>query len=133
MKTSVHVRLDQYIKYHKIKIEPTAAKMGVNKGSIYNYKEGRNDIPLQFLEKFIKLFPTINVCWLMTGDGDMDIPSVDNIAREGQHPYGCKNCIKKDREINNLYDQIELLKTNLIDCQNKLRRQQPADEKRKAV
>ena len=66
MKTFVHLRLKQYIEKHNIIVEKIAKEMKVNKGSLYNYFNGKTEIRLSILEKFVKINPTINIEMLLT-------------------------------------------------------------------
>jgi len=117
MKTFVHLRLKQYIEQHDIVVEKVAQRMQVNKGSLYNYFNGKTEIKLSVLEKFIKIYPTINIIWLMSGVGQMD-NEVDNFAREDNDKYDklCKKCEEYKNIIEDYRSHNKLLQQNLENC-----------------
>lgn len=122
MKTHVHLRFHKYVKAHKIVVEHLAKDMSVDKGSLYNYFNGKTSITLQVLDKFIQLYPGLNVDWLLSGRGEMDMNSVENHISEPRENYDkkCQECLKKDRIIDELLDNNNLNKEKLFDCQQKL-------------
>jgi len=122
MKTHVHVRFRKYVDTHKIVIEHLAAEMGINKGSLYNYFNGKTSITLQVLDKFMQLHPGLNIDWLLTGRGHMDLNTVENSISEPQEDYGqkCPDCVKKQKIIDDYLDDKNRLKSALDKCSNKL-------------
>lgn len=123
MKTFVHLRLKQYIEKHNIIVEKIAKEMKVNKGSLYNYFNGKTEIRLSILEKFVKINPTINIEWLLTGVGNMD-HEVDNFAREDNDSYEkmCKKCEEYKMMIEDYRSHNKLLQENLDDCKYQLKK-----------
>lgn len=121
MKTFVHLRLKQYIEQHDIIVEKIAKQMKVNKGSLYNYFNGKTEIKLSVLEKFVKINPKINIIWLMTGVGKMD-NEVDDFAREDNPNYEkmCKKCEEYKATIEDLRSHKRLLEQNLNECRQRL-------------
>lgn len=78
------------------------------------------------LQKIISVFPDINPTWLLTGDGDMiinkrAIESVKTMYDPFNEMQVCENCIKNEKEIKALQNQlieaqkliIELMKKNV--------------------
>lgn len=70
-----------------------ALMMGSSEANIRNYISGTQP-KYEFLSKVIETFE-INAEWLLTGKGDM-LKSGDN---EPAQPYACRECKKKDKEI----------------------------------
>jgi AcrR family transcriptional regulator len=124
MKTQVHVRFRKYVDTHKIVIEHLAAEMEINKGSLYNYFNGKTSITLQVLDKFMQLHPGLNIDWLLTGRGHMNINTVENSISEPQEDYDqkCAECKKKDKLIEYLMKDNDRLNKKLDYCENELRK-----------
>ncbi len=52
-----------------------AAKLNIQKSSISHLLSGRNKPGFDFLSKFVRVFPDINIKWLLTGEGEMKTPT----------------------------------------------------------
>ena len=82
-------------------------KMGVNKGNIGS----------QIIEKIVRIYPEINLSWLITGDGEMLVSENKN----NQESMDCKKCgIKNDltryqRDLERYQKEIEYLNKQLND------------------
>jgi len=124
MKTHVHLRFHKYVKAHKLVIEHLAKDMDVDKGSLYNYFNGKTSIPLQVLDKFIQLYPGLNVDWLLSGRGEMDMSTVENHISEPQEDYDkkCPECFKKDKLIDYFMDDNNRLKEKIDCCEMELQK-----------
>ncbi|MDR1405714.1 MAG: helix-turn-helix domain-containing protein [Prevotellaceae bacterium] len=64
-------RLTQFLKAEQLTPARFADVLGVNRAGISHILAGRNKPGYDFLEKFIKHFPAINVEWFITGRGKM--------------------------------------------------------------
>ena len=64
-------RLTQFLAAEQLTPTRFADLLGVQRSGISHILSGRNKPGYDFLEKFIKRFPSINVEWLITGRGKM--------------------------------------------------------------
>ena len=75
MKNGFPARLQQFLKAYGLTSSELAQKLGVQKSSISHLLSGRNKPSFDFLSKFARTFPEINLRWLLTGEGDMHYPT----------------------------------------------------------
>jgi transcriptional regulator with XRE-family HTH domain len=64
-------RLLQFIKKEKLSSSDLAEKIGVQPSTISHILSGRNNPSYEFIENFLKIFPSVNAEWLIMGKGDM--------------------------------------------------------------
>ena len=76
-------RLTQFLAAEQLTPTRFADLLGVQRSGISHILSGRNKPGYDFLEKFIKRFPPINVEWLITGRGkmykDMVVPDLFSV------------------------------------------------------
>lgn len=77
-KISEHLKLKQYI---------LAQRLGVSAGFISKMISGQEDITGKILISLSENFPTVNVDWLMKGDGDMMRPDTLKTVEEPGSKY----------------------------------------------
>ncbi len=63
-------RLKHIIKEKQLSNAELAEKIGIQKSTVSHLLSGRNKPGFDFLNKLIKVFPDINLRWLITGEGD---------------------------------------------------------------
>ena len=68
-------RLSQIIKTKQLSASQFADEIGVQRSSVSHVLSGRNKPSLDFITKVALRFPDINNEWLLTGRGQMLIPS----------------------------------------------------------
>jgi transcriptional regulator with XRE-family HTH domain len=64
-------RLTQFLAAEQLSPARFADVIGVNRAGISHILAGRNKPGYDFLEKFIKHFPAVNIEWFITGRGKM--------------------------------------------------------------
>jgi transcriptional regulator with XRE-family HTH domain len=68
-------RFQQIFDAEKMTAGKFADLVGVSQPSVSNVTTGRNKPSVDMLEKIARVFPDINLRWLITGDGEMYAPS----------------------------------------------------------
>ena len=69
----MHERLKNWMEKEDLKSSELADIIGVNRSTISHILSGRNKPSIDFLEKLLYNYPTINANWLITGIGNMKI------------------------------------------------------------
>ncbi len=64
-------RLTQFLTAEQLSPTRFADLLGVQRSGVSHILSGRNKPGLDFLEKFIKRFPAVNIEWFITGKGKM--------------------------------------------------------------
>ncbi|MDR1681093.1 MAG: helix-turn-helix domain-containing protein [Prevotellaceae bacterium] len=64
-------RLSQFLKAEQLTAANFADQIGVQRAGVSHILSGRNKPGCDFLEKFIKRFPAVNIEWFITGKGKM--------------------------------------------------------------
>lgn len=133
MKSTIHLRLSEYITKKKIQKRNLCEQLGINHQSLYNYLKGSNKMTIDILENFITLYPSININWLFNGKGSME-NEPDNLINEPKDNYGkCTECKAKENTIKTHEDHISLLQHDLNECRRKLQDLNKSEsQKRKA-
>lgn len=133
MKSTIHLRLSEYITKKKIQKRNLCEQLEINHQSLYNYLKGTNKMTIDVLENFVKLYPNININWLFNGNGPME-NDPENMMKEPRGEYGqCPECKAKENTIKIHEEHISLLQQDLLDCRKKLQGLQKHDsQKRKA-
>lgn len=93
-------------------------------------------IPLDKVVKIVRLITDINARWLLTGEGEMDMPE-PGVALEPAVTYKAKTdycplCAEKDKLIDALNDHIESLKNQLSDVKKEIKPQSGAQYRQAA-
>ena len=68
--TTFPERLKFLINQKKLSNAELAEKIGIQKSTVSHLLSGRNKPGFDFLNKLVKVFPDINLRWLITGEGD---------------------------------------------------------------
>jgi transcriptional regulator with XRE-family HTH domain len=86
-------RLLQFLKKEQLSSSDLAEKIGVQPSTISHLLSGRNNPSYEFIENFLKIFPSVNAEWLIIGKGgmykdtqDAVVPSPNKIAAATSTP-----------------------------------------------
>ncbi|NPA43032.1 MAG: helix-turn-helix domain-containing protein [Chlorobi bacterium] len=71
MNSTFSDRLQMFLQVTGLSPSRLAEKLGVQKSSISHLLSGRNRPSFDFLSKFARAFPDVNMHWLLTGEGAM--------------------------------------------------------------
>lgn len=112
MKTTVNQRFDTMITSLGVTKNAFAKQIGVASTQIYNIIGGRNAPSFDLLSKIAITFPTVNLTWLLTGNGQPLLASDDS---------GNKGL--------NLLGKMKTLEDKLSDMSAKLNEREKMDEK----
>ena len=115
--------------------------IGANPTVIHNIIKGRNAPGYDILSKMALSFDNINMNWLITGKGEMEIKQDKVIS--GEHPTknsgvpyteppACEKCKMKDELITSLHQQIDV-QHKLIECLEEMKSPHEYGQKRKAA
>lgn len=70
MNTSEFIkRIDQILKFHDLSASVFADTIGVQRSGISHLLAGRNKPSLEFVLKVVSSFPTVDLYWLLYGEG----------------------------------------------------------------
>lgn len=75
---SLKERLKDYIKSQSITIKDFERSLGMSNGYVNSISKGLGD---EYMTRLIEKYPTLNIPWLLTGEGDMligDTPITNN-------------------------------------------------------
>ena len=67
----MYSRLKNWMVLEGLKSSELADNIGVNRATISHILSGRNKPSIEFLEKFLHVYPELNANWLITGIGYM--------------------------------------------------------------
>ena len=67
----MHERLKNWMGIEGLKSSALADSIGVNRATISHILSGRNKPSIDFLEKLLNVYPSINANWLISGIGYM--------------------------------------------------------------
>ncbi len=82
---SLKERLKDYIKSQSITIKDFERSLGMSNGYVNSISKGLGD---EYMTRLIEKYPTLNIPWLLTGEGDMLIGDT-NVS--GNHSLGVNN------------------------------------------
>ncbi|WP_288765081.1 hypothetical protein [uncultured Porphyromonas sp.] len=85
MSMSLKERLKDYIKSQSITIKDFERSLGMSNGYVNSISKGLGD---EYMTRLIEKYPTLNIPWLLTGEGDMLIGDT-NVS--GNHSLGVNN------------------------------------------
>lgn len=86
-------------------------KLGVSNGYITKAFSKKSAMGSDLLERIMKLFPQLNIVWLLTGDGDMILTEGDDMAVTKD--YRDSIIIKLQNELREAYMEIGELRMKL--------------------
>lgn len=81
-------RIELVMQQENLTAKDLADKLGVQRSSISHLMNGRNKPSHDFLEKFIEQFPSYNIAWLITGQGNImnNTGVVTNVSNNQKTP-----------------------------------------------
>ncbi len=113
-------RLEQFIGFKNISFNKLAIKIDVSNSYFSKMVRNKASIGSDILEKIVRIFPDLNVEWLLTGDGEMIKGSQYNISlNESEISYKklpagpCQQCEIRDQLIISLQKNVEQLEWRL--------------------
>lgn len=86
----MHDRIKIWIESKGLKSSSFADKIGVNRATISHILSGRNKPSIDFLQKMIFSFPDLNLNWIVSGEGFMNI---NNETKEGLYSKKVKKIV----------------------------------------
>ena len=96
-------RLIQFLTTEQLSPAQFADMLGVQRSGVSHILSGRNKPGFDFIEKFLKRFPTANADWLITGRGkmykEMQTPSLFVQESEIKVPVVENKLIQTDNEL----------------------------------
>jgi hypothetical protein len=112
MKTTLGVRLKDFINYKKIKNLEFAAAVSATQQEVTNWSNGRG-LAVNRLVDILKSYPDLNARWLLTGQGEMINGMQGEIQELVQEPPStyetrCRLCDEKEKRIAILEKLISL-------------------------
>lgn len=97
-------RLKQYIEHRGLANSQFADMAGIPRPTLSQILTGRNKkISNEIIEKLHQAFPTLNVLWLLFGDGDMDLEGYSEFS-EPQNSLFPEENFEQLADIDNTYD-----------------------------
>lgn len=99
-------RIEEILQRFSLTVTDLAEQLGVQKSSISHLISGRNMPSFAFCQKLIKAFPTLNIEWFITGEGEAvssqtseerEIPSLDLFGALSEVDNGNAKQPKKSR------------------------------------
>lgn len=99
-------RIEEILQRFSLTVTDLAEQLGVQKSSISHLISGRNMPSFGFCQKLIKAFPTLNIEWFITGEGEAvssqsseqrEIPSLDLFGTLSEVDNGNAKQPKKSR------------------------------------
>lgn len=67
----VNTQIQAFAKAIKLKQSDISNEIGVARQTLSNIMKGRHKPSADFLQKLAKAFPTLNIRWILLGEGDM--------------------------------------------------------------
>ena len=92
----MNTRLQQFLTAENISQSQFADSIGVARASISHILSGRNKPGFDFLESTARRYPSLNLEWLITGNGRMYNPS-ENAPEEPLEPVAVKSSKEIDK------------------------------------
>ncbi|MFI3248561.1 MAG: S24 family peptidase [Rikenellaceae bacterium] len=75
-------RLESVIRWSNMSTNHFARHIGLSRGeNLYQIKRGNNGISRKLAEMIVSTFPQINIHWLLTGSGEMQIEELEQSAQ----------------------------------------------------
>ncbi len=117
-------RIKQYIDYKGITVSSLEREAGMSNGSFASQLKNNKTIGVDKLENILKVFPEINVEWLLTGTGPM-LKSGENYLEEDKEQFlGASNAELYERLIAEKEERIRDLQRIIDDLRNQLEQQE---------
>lgn len=117
--SSINQRLRDTIEAKKLSGRQVAIELEIDYRQFNNWLN-QTKPSIEGLQKIIKYFPDINARWLLTGEGEMDLPE-QGVTMEPSTAYkitrvDCPECISKLRTI----AELEEYRRKYIECLEEL-------------
>ena len=77
----MHLRLKKWMDSQELNSSRFADSISVNRATISHILSGRNKPSIDFLEKLLFVYPELNLNWLITGIGYMNIKDSNNTTQ----------------------------------------------------
>lgn len=91
--------LAEIVKFLHIKIRDLAEMSGVPEGTLYNVSGGRNPtLPADAKKKIALTFPKLNAAFILTGEGNVKAPAINQTATVEGDNNGNINTINENCE-----------------------------------
>lgn len=90
-------RIKRYIDYKGVKVSAFERKIGMSNGSFASQLKNNKTIGVDKLENILRIYPDIDVVWLLTGKGDF--PNA-NVLSEASTVYNKTSIDNPDLDIN---------------------------------
>ena len=100
--TNVSERIKSILTHYGINSGEFATKLNIQKSSVSHLLSGRNRPSFVFLSKFVRVFPEIDIRWLLTGEGDMLINSIDKTVADKPNDIEVQIKQKKETPLQNV-------------------------------
>lgn len=104
-------RLKEYIDFKKISVSMFERSIGMSNASFGKSLKSGGSIGVDKLENILRIYPDINLDWLLKGEGQMICNSTNTVASEPTSEYTtfkneCELCQEKERMIGMLESQL---------------------------
>ncbi len=107
-------RLEAVIRWANMSTNYFARHIGLARGeNLYQIKRGNNGISLNLAERIVSTYPEISKLWLLTGEGEMFLPS---ISRAPQIPLYDVDVELAVRNIEKLETEQQLVIPEIVSC-----------------
>ena len=101
-------RFFEYLEYKELKHTPVEKELGLSNGYLGKMLSRKGTIGDETLQKIFSFFPTLNIVWLMTGKGEMELSErVQNNISKMAGKNGGYLAGNSEKMAGNLADDIE--------------------------
>lgn len=112
-------RILGYIKENGVSKSSFSEKTGINKASLSHLENGRNKASLSLVEAFHKLFPEVDLHWLLTGEKKEEVEGVADSSPTPTTQIDSSQIEKKDVTIPNASTRVEKEESEISEPINK--------------
>lgn len=121
METSLNQRVRVLVKNKHYNANSLAGALEMAAQTVFRYLNGENKMPLEFVERLLRLFPDVRAEWLMRGEGAMYGTGEETAPSEQSQPADGAaqgelvaalrgTIVANERTISTQADMIEVLK-----------------------
>ena len=90
---SINQRFAKLLELKNIKQKTIAEKLEITPQMISLIIKSKSNVSVEHIQNLTKLYPDLNLNWLLTGEGD---PIIDNTVSEALEKYGHQHCVSDD-------------------------------------